>query len=212
MTSHSVDDRYQEESKAKIDQIEDIKSPSKAADLLMTFNDRDFRMICDFELRGRPALRRALREKQCHDRWWLILVEMKRNVEGQLGARADDMQRILMEIGNPELLDTEKSDGLTIEEAKERRTQRYAREHAAFITWRAATKRFKNRTEERLNEIRRLKLAQPSEGGEMASVIFANRTLINAIRTHKERVLAEFDDGVSDADADLWKLVDALAS
>lgn len=96
--------------------------------------NEDFRDLVDEEVRGitDEAISRALRDPVLMERWYLTLVQMKKSVESQLGAKRSDLVR---HIG----------------------ARDYPSRVAEYHRWRAGSLRFKSGVEERLLEVRAMR-------------------------------------------------------
>lgn len=162
-------------------------------------SDEEFRLLVDKEIRRehpdttvpeRQLLEKVapqLRYPENLDRWYSMLVEMKKSVETQLGARRSDVRKLYG------TLDPKKYD-------ERLRT---------FQRWRGGTLRFLNGVEERLSECRRLRGVE--FGGKLPRILEVLQERITetavayeaAISDHKRRTLAD-DLEPSEFDQLLW--------
>lgn len=180
-------------------------------DLLVKLNDRDFQTIVDDEVR-RPSdsrVRFLFTDVKLIERWRLSLIYMKKNVESQMGARADDVKVLLIHIHSPEPNREEQAAGIVSKRAlRAHRVEKHREAQASLVVWRAGAKRFKLSVEERLLDIQRIQLTRRQENLDSGPA----RMLMKAIERHHARVLSEFDDEVSDADSELWATLQGLKS
>lgn len=165
-------------------------APSKAEHLL-NMDDDEFRQAVDQEVRGTlpTEVSLALRDPRLSQRWYLALIQMKKSVESQLGAKRSDLVNM-----------------------RETDNGRWDQELANFHRWRAGAVRFKSGVEERLIEIRRSRLVVfPTEEvltEQRNWALEKMQCLVKGIVEHQRTVSQEYDEDVSDADKKLWKLVD----
>lgn len=144
---------------------------------LLSLPDPQFREVVDAEVRGtaQPKVGETLRDPLLIDRWHHTLLQMKKSVESQLGAKRSDVFK----------------------------NKHYsAHDLAEFHRWRAGAVRFKSGVEDRLLEIRRIRgIAQP----DTQAIKRERNALLQAIDAHRQTVLEEFEaDEISDADRALW--------
>lgn len=165
------------------ERLEELKSLT--VDRLVNMTSDEFDQVVDDEIRrmddgsDRDALIRLLKDPAVADRWQIVLVGMKKSVEGQLGYKRSDVQRARLAFEN---------------DPNERTREFFLYKREEFLRWRGGSLRFKNGVEARLNDIRKIQYAA-AKGND----------LVSAILGHKEKVLREFPDEVSDADRELWR-------
>lgn len=180
---------------------------------LLSFTDDDFQDVVDGEVRrvGGKYLKSLLADPTLIDRWRLALVQMKKNVESQMGARGDDMKVLFIDIENPER--TEEETCLPAEAVREARIERHRAANADFVKWRAGAKRFKLGVEERLLEIRRTKIMTGAfRADDHVIALHVIQTLVDGIEAHRaQMVLDVADEDISDADKELWRLLPTSA-
>lgn len=157
---------------------------------LLDMPEDQFRAIVDREVRGTARdVGPVLRDPRISWRWYFALVQMKKSVESQLGAKRADLAKVRPTIPQYE----------------------YEQKLTEFHQWRAGALRFKSGVEERLLEIR----SQNSRfrpNGEIIEdqrnwALTANFALVQGIREHQKVMLKDSPDEVSDADLALWELV-----
>lgn len=147
------------------------------AQKLLALPDAEFRALVDSEVRGTSPAKvgETLRDPLLIDRWYHTLLQMKKSVESQLGAKRSDVLK----------------------------NRRYSEQDVAdFHRWRAGAVRFKSGVEDRLLEIRRIRgIVQP----DTEAIKRERNALLRAIDDHRQTVLQEFEaDEISDADRALW--------
>lgn len=156
-------------------------------DELVNQEEEAFRSIVDDEVRGHldPETAALLRDPKVVDRWFLALIVMKKSVESQMAAKRDDLARFA---------------GSHQEET----------ERLAFRKWRAGALRFRNGVEDRILEIRAIRWRNGATiSTDPYDAIVLNADLASAIRTHRKKMLEDYEpDEVSDADRQLWRLLD----
>lgn len=197
------------EAKDKLEHVRGLIIELATVKSLLGFADEDFQDVVDGEVRrvGGRYLKGLLSDPALIERWRLALVQMKKNVESQIGARSDDVKALFIEIDNPERCDGE--ERLSPAELREVRTERHRAANADFVKWRAGAKRFKLGVEERLLEIRRIRVANGDfKANDHALALYMIQTLVDGIESHRAQMLADYqDDEISDVDKELWKLI-----
>lgn len=204
----NIDRASSAEDRARLEHVRGLIIEIATVRSLVEFSNDDFQDVVDGEVRrvGGRYLKSLLANPVNIDRWHLSLVQMKKNVESQMGARADDVRMLLLDITNPELADDE--TGLTPEKVRDLRIERHRAANADFIKWRAGAKRFKLGVEERLLEIRKIHLVNGDfRASEATAANYMLQTLVEGIKAHRAQLLADADPDIGDADTDLWSLL-----
>lgn len=183
---------------------------SYTVDKLLDLTEPDFRALVDREVRGvsgttdmTPAeiaqlrkeleeLAPLLRDPQIIERWHLALIQMKKSVESQLSSRRSDQVKYIHTLSR----------------------QQYERKLADYHKWRAGAVRFKSGVEDRLLEIRSARHHSFPDAQVIEEqrnwALTMNHQLVTGILEHKNTVLKEYADDVSEADVQLWGLVKNL--
>lgn len=177
---------------------------------LCDLSDEEFRQVVDDDLRGKADAKISpqLRKPENVDRWYSVLLAMTKSVEGQLAARRSDWDGLRTHLGSEIALKTG-----TNEEAILRAQLQSERER--YLKWRAGIIRFKTGLDEWLAEARHLRdrtrgdMIERVTKDERAFLSSRVRTLEEAIRRHRDHLLAEDldDEAHEKADEALWSLV-----
>lgn len=175
----------------------------------------EFRQLVDQDMRGKApeAMSAALRDPLVLDRWCSVLLAMKKSIEGQLGAKREEVEAQRMALRQAFLateqasLDAKALDDLNLAEKAESRHRALKGEYAALLERAAKTRagmlRFKSGMEETLVEARRLRTAHLGERETLAERV---RSLETAILAH--RLTQETEDfEPSPADVKLWSIL-----
>jgi hypothetical protein len=141
-------------------------------------------------LEQRRHVQELLKRPELADRTYLVLVAMKKNVEGQLAAKRTDNQRRRVRLqSKPDVL---------------------AREEDEYRRWRAGALRFKTGVEEFMVELRSKRVGNATEvalRGERNDLVFAYERLRKGILEHRDHVCSDTCDAGCPADERLWELV-----
>lgn len=172
---------------------------------LLAFSEEQFYKFVDQDVRGKlpPKLSALLRDPVISERWYLVLVRMKKNVESTLAAtHADLRSKRLRTLARIEELDEEKD--------RKRIAELRAMIHKAAAEYeeiKAKRIRFRSAVEDAIQDARWYRFQQGRVEVAEQRQVMANElaTLRGAVRRHHESI---DDEDADDADIELWRVID----
>lgn len=167
---------------------------------MLTLTHEQFYNVVDQDVRARldPAVSPMLRDPAVIERWYLMLVQMKKNVESQLASAKADWKAALCEILSAA------EDAATDQELSDLRVEQFTK-CAAYNEARAKKLRFRSVVEDRLSEARYLRgrILEERATQRLAYTAARSHDLAQAIAEHQSRI---GEDGDSD-DHELWAVL-----
>lgn len=167
--------------------------PEDPVEKLLALTHRQFYNFVDQDARGRldDGVGEKLRDPSIVERWYLVLVQMKKNVEGQLGSAKADFKSKQYDL----LRRLESTDGENAGALREALFELAARHEAS----RAKKMRFRSAVDDALQEARFYRERLRESSGYLRAMI-----LQGAIEKHRDSIDPE---DVTDFDRELWETI-----
>lgn len=184
------------------------------ADTFASMSRDEFRQLVDREMRGRAtdAEAAALRDPRVVNRWYTVLLAMKKSIEGQLAAKRQEFEaqraQLRQAFAQTEqaLADAKLLGDESTKEKAEQRLRKLREEHGALVERNAKGRtgmlRFQSGLEETLVDARRIRTEMLGDREQLAERV---RLLEAAIMAHRM-----VEDDPSPADEKLWTLLPGL--
>lgn len=176
--------------------------PGAGPEEVLALSEGDFYRLVDFDVRGKVSadIGATLRSPEVSDRWYLVLVKMKKNVESTLAAtRADVRAKRLRTLSEIESLDPTSSDAAEIARLRRRMLDETAR----YEEMKAKRLRFRSAVEDVIQEARWLRIVNGRlETAERDALMSASLyRLRRLIENHQTEIAEDADE----ADVVLWR-------